>query len=218
MEKKSEQEEKKWNWRGFFQNRDPNVPLKKMTLLKFGMLAMVLGILLIVFSPTRDQLQESVAVGGNHQNEASEAVEASVSAESSNPIRVQEKIFEEQLKGLLEQMAGVSNVSVVVNLSSTPKVVYEKNTTAQNQQTTEEDKQGGKRQIEQQNTSEQLVIIREGNHEVPVVQNQVKAEVIGVAIVAKGAERIQTKKQMLDTVTRLLGVPSHRVSIMAKQA
>lgn len=217
MKKDSKQEQRKWNWRGFFQNRDPNVPLKKMTLLKFGLLAMVLGVLLIVFSPSRDELQKEVTEMVS-QNDQTEVIEASADMEASNPIRTQEKIFEQQLKDLLEQMVGVSNVSVVVNLASTPKVVYEKNTTAQNQQTTEEDKQGGQRKIEQKNTSEQLVTVREGNNEVPVIQNQVKADIVGVAVVAKGADQIQVKKQVVDTVTRLLGVPSHRVSVSAKKS
>ena len=53
MEKKSNSSNKKQIWRSFFQNRDPNVPLKKITMLKFGGIAVVLGILLIWFAPER---------------------------------------------------------------------------------------------------------------------------------------------------------------------
>ena len=213
MEKKSNSSNKKQIWRSFFQNREPNVPLKKITMLKFGGIAVVLGILLIWFAPERSQSQKVQSVASMQEK----VVEAGNEVHAESTIRGQEKIYEEQLQHLLEQMAGVSEVTVAVNLSATPKIIYEKNTTAQNQQTTEEDKQGGKRKIEQQNTSDQLVIVREGNNEVPVIQNELKADITGVAIVAKGAGQIAVKKQIVEAVTRFLGVPSHRVSVQPKK-
>jgi len=36
-------------------------------------------------------------------------------------------------------------------------------------------------------------------------------------IVAKGADNIRIKKEIIDAVTRALDVPSHRVAVMAKK-
>jgi stage III sporulation protein AG len=61
------------------------------------------------------------------------------------------------------------------------------------------------------------VIIQEGEKEVPIVLETKKPEIRGVLIVAKGADNIQIEKWIKESVTRLLDVPSHRVSVMPKK-
>ncbi len=65
-------------------------------------------------------------------------------------------------------------------------------------------------------TDEQLVIIRNGDKEVPIVIETKKPEIRGVVVVAQGAENIEVKKWIIEAVTRALGVPSHRVAVMPK--
>ncbi|RDI41190.1 stage III sporulation protein AG [Falsibacillus pallidus] len=128
-----------------------------------------------------------------------------------------EKQYENQLKEALDQMAGVSSVTVVVNVEASEQKVFEKNTNDQNQITSESDRDGGQRKIENQTKDEQLVIIRNGEKEVPIVRETRKPEIKGVLIVAKGAENIQVKKWIIEAVTRVLDVPSHRVAVMPKK-
>lgn len=127
-----------------------------------------------------------------------------------------ENRYENQLKEALEQIAGVSDPTVVVNVESTERKVYEKNNSLQTQVTKETDRDGGNRSIEDKSSDEQLVIIRNGDKEVPIILETKKPKISGVLVVAKGADNIQVKKWIIESVTRVLDVPSHRVAVMPK--
>ncbi|WP_224773257.1 stage III sporulation protein AG [Metabacillus idriensis] len=128
-----------------------------------------------------------------------------------------EQEYENQLKEALESMAGIENVTVVVNVEATSEQVLEKNTMTQNQTTEETDPQGGKRTVDDGNTEESVVIIRKGEQETPIILQTKKPEIRGVLVVAAGADNIQIKKSIVEAVTRVLGVPSHRVAVAAKK-
>lgn len=137
--------------------------------------------------------------------------------ESDGSMRGYEDRYENQLKEALDQIVGVSDVYVVVNVEATESKVYEKNESTKIQSTDEEDKEGGKRSIEDKSREEEIVIVNNGEKEVPIVKEIKKPKVTGVLVVAKGADNIQIKKWIIEAVTRALDVPSHRVSVLPKQ-
>ena len=92
---------------------------------------------------------------------------------------------------------------MVVNVDATEKKVLEKNRKRQSQVTDETDREGGKRKVEDQSTDEQLVIIQNGEKEVPIVIETKKPAIRGVLVVAKGADNIQVKKWIIEAVTRV---------------
>ncbi len=122
----------------------------------------------------------------------------------NNLISDYEHAYETQLKEALDTIVGVSDVTVVVNVDATEKQVLEKNRKTQTQLTEETDREGGKRKVEDQSTDEQLVIIRDGEKEVPIVVETKKPDIRGVLVVAKGADNIQVKKWIIEAVTRSL--------------
>jgi stage III sporulation protein AG len=128
-----------------------------------------------------------------------------------------EQEYESQLKEALNEMLGVDDVKVVVNIDSTEEKVLEKNKVSKNQITDETDRDGGKRNVQDSSVDEQLVILRNGDKEVPIVVETKKPEIRGVLIIARGAENIQIKKWIVEAITRALGVPSHRVAVMPKK-
>jgi stage III sporulation protein AG len=151
-------------------------------------------------------------------NEESDEVPAfGIKKDSSNrAITDYEEKYEKRLQDALEEMLGVNNVKVVVTIGSTEKKVLEKNRTTKSQTTEEKDNEGGERKVQDTSIDEQVVIIRDGEKEVPIVVETKMPEIIGVLVVAKGAENIQVKKWIVEAVTRALGVPSHRVSVAPK--
>ena len=128
-----------------------------------------------------------------------------------------EEKYEDQLKKALQEMLGVDDVTVIVNIDSSDKKIFEKNRSNKSQTTEESDTQGGQRKVQDNTIDEQLVIIRNGEKEVPVVVETKKPDIRGVLVVAKGAENIQVKKWIVEAVTRVLGVSSHRVSVVPKK-
>lgn len=128
-----------------------------------------------------------------------------------------EREYEGQLKEALDEMLGVDDVRVVVNIDSTEEKVLEKNRVSKNQITDETDTNGGKRKVQDSSIDEQLVIIRKGDKEGPIVVQTKKPEIRGVLVVARGADNMQVKRWIVEAVTRALGVPSHRVAVMPKK-
>jgi stage III sporulation protein AG len=127
-----------------------------------------------------------------------------------------EREYENQLKDALDDMLGVSDTKVVVNIDSTEEKVLQQNKVSKNQTTDETDTNGGKRKVQDSSVDEQLVIIRNGDKEVPIVVETKKPEIRGVLVVARGADNMQVKRWIVEAVTRALGVPSHRVAVMPK--
>jgi stage III sporulation protein AG len=136
---------------------------------------------------------------------------------STDSISDYEAEYENQLKEALETISGVGTVSVVVNVESAGEKIVEKNRITGNQVTKETDREGGKREVEDQSTDEQVVIIQDGEKETPIVVQTKKPEIRGVLIVAQGADNIYIKKTIIESVTRVLGVPSHRVAVASKK-
>lgn len=136
---------------------------------------------------------------------------------SEKSIADYERGFENEIKEALETIAGVKDVTVVVNVDATEKIVYKTNNVTQKQITDEIDREGGKRTVEDSSKDEQIVIVRNGEKEVPIVEETLKPEIRGVLIVAKGADNITVKKWIIEAVTRALDVPSHRVAVMPKK-
>lgn len=128
-----------------------------------------------------------------------------------------EVYLQNEMKEALESISGVEDVKVVIYVDASEKKVYETNKTTQKQVTQETDQEGGKRTVEDTSVDEQLVLIKNGEKEGPIISETQKPSVRGVLVVAKGADNIQIKKWIVEAVTRSLDVPSHRVSVMPKK-
>jgi stage III sporulation protein AG len=127
-----------------------------------------------------------------------------------------EKSYEFELQQALEQMSGVSNVTVIVKLSSSERNVYEKNNSTLKKQTEETDKDNGKRNIEETSNENKVVVIKDGTKDIPLIIEKDMPEVNGVLVVAEGVERISIKAKVIEAVTRVFSVESHRVAVMEK--
>lgn len=138
-------------------------------------------------------------------------------SESNQAIADYEHQYESQLKEALDEMLGVNDVKVIVNIDATEAKVLETNKVTKNQTTNETDPNGGQRKVQDASIDEQMVVVHNGDQEVPIVVETKKPEIRGVLVVAKGAENIEVKKWIVEAVTRSLGVPSHRVAVMPKK-
>lgn len=128
-----------------------------------------------------------------------------------------EEEYESELKSAIDEMLGVNDTKVVVNIDSTDEKVLEKNTNTKNSTTEETDTNGGKRKITDNSVEEQLVVVHNGDKDVPVVVETKKPQIRGVLVVAKRANNIEVKKLIVEAVTRALGVPSFRVAVEPKR-
>jgi stage III sporulation protein AG len=196
-------------------NQKKKLPPKYLVLLLIvGVLFMIVG---NMFTNREPPTVETVApnIDGSTDNEAVETF--GKSKDGPKTIQAYEEEYEANLKEALEMVSGVKNVQVVVNLEAGETKVYEKNTVTNTQKTEETDKQGGKRVSENNSVDEQLVIARKGDGDSPVISQTKKPEIRGVLVVANGVENVSVKKRVIESVTRVLDVPSHKVSVQPKK-
>ncbi|WP_077618750.1 stage III sporulation protein AG [Bacillus sinesaloumensis] len=135
----------------------------------------------------------------------------------NNAISKYEDRYENELKESLEAIAGVEDVIVSVSVDATETKILEKNTVTQSQLTNEEDRDGGKRQVEDLTKDEQVVIIRSGDSETPIVLKIEKPEIRSVLIVAKGVENAKIKQMVVEAVTKGFDVPNHKVAVVPRK-
>ncbi len=178
-----------------------------------GVALMIAGNLLT--NPVEDPAQSLPVF--NEEEESDEPVFGTKTSSESYSMEDYEIRYENQLKEVLEQIVGLSDVSVMINLAETERHVYEKNTNMKQQNTDETDREGGTRKVEDHSRDEQLVIVRNGDKEEPILIQKEKPDIRGVLVVAKGVENAQIKGWVVEAVSRVLDVPSHRVSVMPKK-
>jgi stage III sporulation protein AG len=124
--------------------------------------------------------------------------------------------YEKDLQAMLNQIKGISEVDVMVNIDSTNIQVYEKDLIVGSQTTDETDKSGGVRTVEDETRETKLVYVRQGDQEVPVAVKTKKPDVRGVFVIAKGVDDPTAKKWIIESVSKVLDVPTYRISVMPK--
>lgn len=177
----------------------------------------LIGLLFIIFS-------NLFSTNNNNNEQVQLAIEKEDNAEvhtdedlllTTNVTEIEKK-YELDLEKMLNSIQGVSSADVMVNLSSTNVKVYEKNKSIARQSTEENDKSGGERIVEDETEDSEVVFVREGDREVPLLMQTNKPDVKGVLIIAQGAEHVEIKKLIVESVARVLDVPTHRISVMPK--
>lgn len=204
-----------------FQTENREIKFKKPSK-KTGYLIVIAltGLLLLILGNAFSSPSKETTVNNNHVNNntnqpAKETISEKKSSTTSNVSEL-ETSYEKDLTEMLEKIQGVSDVEVMVNLDSTNVKVYEKNLISGQQTTDESDKNGGTRKVEDSTEEKEVVLVRQGDKEVPLLTQTKKPEVRGVFVVAKGVDHATVKKWMVEATARVLDVPTHRVSIMPK--
>jgi stage III sporulation protein AG len=204
---------KKWLSKGDTSEKKPGKYQYMILVLCLGAAFMLAGNILF----KKQSAVGDIPAGKTTQTAAQDVPAFGLKKSSGNKaISDYEREYENQLKDALDEMLGVSDTKVVVNIDSTEEKVLQQNKVSKNQTTDETDTNGGKRKVQDSSIDEQLVIIRNGDKEVPIVVETKKPEIRGVLVVARGADNMQVKRWIVEAVTRALGVPSHRVAVMPK--
>lgn len=175
------------------------------------------GVILLIVSQLFSVPKESTVSEQNPMTQTeTKQMETDSTRNSNDPLLELEQAYQTDLAAMLEEIAGISNVEVMVNLDATSEMIYEKNLIVGTQTTVESDQGGGTRNIDDLTEEQQVVIIRQGDQEVPLVVQNKKPTVRGVLVVANGVEQIQIKEWAIEAVSRVLNVPPHRISIMPR--
>lgn len=205
----------------FFQNSGDKTTSKLPKKTKYLVIIGVTGLLLLIISnifsnsPSPEPGQQQTIGKAVQTGQETKPTFKEKKSTTSNASEL-ETSYEKQLKELLNQIKGVSEAEIMINLDSTKIKVYEKNLITGKQITDESDKNGGTREIEDYSKESQVVLVRQGDKEVPLLVQTKKPEVRGVFVIAKGVDHAMVKKWVIEAVSKVLDVPTHRVSVMSK--
>jgi stage III sporulation protein AG len=141
-------------------------------------------------------------------------------AQNGDYFRQYEQTYESQMKAILEQIVGVSDVEVMVTVESTEEAVYEKNTNDTQQTTNEQDQNGSTRHVtDVKRTGDAVMVPGQGSGaQAPLVRKHMKPKIRGVVVVARGAENAVVKRLIAEAVERGMDVPAHRISVVPRKS
>lgn len=190
---------------------------RKLTKSNYLIILACIGIILLIISQWFTSPNQT-EVGEGNQSVApdEERTDTFTNSDVDDPLLELEQAYQTDLSAMLEKIAGISEVEVMVNLEATGEKVYEKNLIVGTQTTVESDQGGGTRNIDDLTEEQQVVIIRQGDEETPLIVQRKKPTVRGVLVVANGVDQIQLKQWATEAVSRVLSVPPHRISIMPR--
>src|SRR5690625_57479 len=182
---------------------------------KYVIAIALIGVLLILIS---NIIQPSKQTSPDINQDLDVATKQTQEPETAliDDVKEMEVYYEQTLQAMLNEITGVSEVEIMVNIDSTNVQVYEKDLIVGAQTTDELDKNGGERQVEDETKETKLVYVRKGDQEVPILVQTKKPEVRGVFIIAKGAGNATIKQWIVESVSKVLDVPTYRISVMPK--
>ena len=114
------------------------------------------------------------------------------SQKDSEVLSYQEK-QEKDLERILGKINGVGSVDVVINFQSSEVKVPAVDNSSQKSTTEETDSEGGTRVNSQETDGDKIVMSNSSNGSEPVILKTEKPEVLGVMVVAEGAEDSKIK-------------------------
>lgn len=128
-----------------------------------------------------------------------------------------EKMYEDRLTDILDNIRGVSDAKVMVTIDSSEEMVYAIDEQENKQTTSEQDKNGGNRTVTTLDKNGKIILTKQNGSDKPLVVKTIKPRVRGVVVVAKGAEEVKIQALITEAVQRALDVPPHKISIMPKK-
>ena len=185
-------------WRDLFQPTGGEHKNKKNS---FLLLILLLGIILMFAGPLLSAPQKTAVT-----NEEIEDHPRDIKSETD---------LGRALEQILEHIDGISDVHVFINYAGTKEGVYARSHDESTRTTLEEDREGGTREIEEINRREEQVLLRDGGGgEAALLLKEIMPEIKGVMVVARGAENIYLRLEVVRGVQSVLDLPVHRISVL----
>ena len=167
-------------------------------------IAIIIGLLGNWFQPqNKDQETDAVETSANNHIEVSE----------NDDTQDQEY----RLKQILSSIKGAGKVDVMISYKTGKELIPAMNTIETNIETEEKDSNGGIRKVSQTDINSQPVSMTTPEGSQPLITTEVHPEVLGVIVIAEGAEDIHVRMELQKAVQTVLGVSANKVEIFVME-
>lgn len=128
-------------------------------------------------------------------------------------VEVSNNNLEFEIENMLKKLDGVEDASVLITYEETNRIVPMYNEDNQESVTSEEDNQGGVRTINE-NSSKKEVVYEENNGTKKVVTSKIiTPQIKGAVIMAKGANNVNVKTNIIQAVQAVTGLATHKIQV-----
>jgi len=182
--------------------------LKKMQNIEYFIFILAIAIIVGLFSNWFQPRHETNAPV-NSQNQA--PVNDVLSSEDDSDDQ------ETRLKEVLSTIKGAGKVDVMITYKTGKELVPAMNTTESSTETEEQDSNGGVRRVSQTDINTQPVSMTTASGSQPLITREIQPEVLGVIVVAEGADDIRVRMELQKAVQTVLGVSSSQVEIFVME-
>ena len=175
------------------------------------LILLLVGILLLVI------VFPSPSGGAGDEEDADRTVSAGNMSAEAGLLGEYEAYLEEKTAGVLKEVEGVGEVTVMITLKSGGQKIIEKDQASSVQTTSEEDSSGGTRTTEDTSSDKTSVYAQEADGSfTPYVSKELSPEIEGVVVIADGGGDAVTAQNITEAVQALFGVEAHKIKIMKR--
>ena len=122
----------------------------------------------------------------------------------------QEYNLEKKLEDILTKISGVGKVQVLVTYSESSSVVAMRNETRSTSKTEENDSAGGTRKVELIDENKEIIVDSDNN---PITEKITMPKVEGAIILAEGGDNATIKANIVQAVTAVTGLATHKIQV-----
>lgn len=128
----------------------------------------------------------------------------------SNIQQQQEYNLEDELEKVLSNIAGVGEVQVLITYSQTSEIVAMSNKTVNTSKTEEADSNGGTRKIETTDEKKEIIVDSDSN---PITEKVILPKIEGAIIIAQGGDNATVKTNVVQAVSAVTGLSTHKIQV-----
>lgn len=140
--------------------------------------------------------------------------------EKTNDSLVNQEInykLEQKLAKILAEIQGVGKVSVLISYESGPETVLAREERKAKSNTDEKDITGSQRRVQEDDNESKIVLSSQGGDGKPLVVRKIAPVIKGVVVAAQGGGEQKIKKDIIEAVVAVTGIPEYRVQVFKKQ-
>jgi len=172
---------------------------------------LLFGLLLVVIAwPSGGGADE--ASSASEQEASAQTPSANLSSEEDEASLTTE--LETRLSGILSQVQGIGETRVMITLKSDGRKIVEKDTeqSEEKEESTDEDSSSSSRQS---SAGESTIYEKASDgSETPFVTEELAPEILGVLVIAQGADDSLVVTEITEAVMALFGVEAHKIKVM----
>ena len=192
-------------------NKEGEEPSNKRKLENIVVFVVILIITIIIINViwNGDDRNKNEVPNDSNKKLAEESYENNiVQGESTNESRMIS-----DLESILSKINGVGKVKVMVTYSETSKVVPVYNEESTEENTEETDSEGGTRKVTQTDNRKEVIYEESNGNKTLITQSVVSPKIEGAIITAEGANDANTKTNIIQAVSAVTGLATHKIQV-----